>query len=425
MAASQLELLQAAMLQAWNGIVITDADAAAGYRVQFANPAFCAMTGYALEELTGRTLKMLQGPDTDPAVIGHLRECLREERFFEGTTTNYRKDGTPYIVRWNISPVRDGDGVLTNFVSVQQDITARVLSEQRSRLLTRAFDATSEPVMVADLDARIVFANKSYSDLTGYQVGELQGKTPVELGLETPEQGFCAALPGVLETGRVFRGRFVGRRRNGSTFHSEQTISLIREEPGRATHVVSVCRDVSDQVRREDALLEAASHDKLTGLYNRHHGEQLIDAAFRGAHEAGRCLAILMCDVDYFKQVNDRFGHAAGDRLLVDVARILRQSVRGTDAVIRWGGEEFLVILTNCAETPAFELGERIRLRVAGHEDAEVGRVSMSIGVASLAAEESVERLIARADSALYRAKHGGRNRVVVDRADGQPGEGR
>ncbi len=145
MSTSQLQLFQAAVMQSWNAIVITDADLAGGCRVQIANPAFCAMTGYTLEELRGRTLSMLQGPDTDAAVIEDLRTCLREARFFEGTATNYRKDGSSYIVRWNISPVRDDEGVLTHFISVQQDISEHVRTERENRLLARALRRHQRP----------------------------------------------------------------------------------------------------------------------------------------------------------------------------------------------------------------------------------------------------------------------------------------
>lgn len=416
MTASNLELFKAAVLQSWNGIVITDADAAASYRVQFANPAFCAMTGYSADELVGRTLKMLQGPDTDQAVIEHLRACLREERFFEGGTTNYRKDGTPYIVRWNISPVRDRNGVLTHFVSVQQDVTARVSAEQRSRVLEQAFEATSESVMVVDCGARIVFANRSFTGLSGFTLEELSGKTPLELGMETPEQGVSASLPKVLESGQLFLNRFLGRRRDGSTYHLEQSISPIRSGSDEITHFVVVCRDISEQVRREEALREVASRDKLTGLYNRHQGERLLEDGFKAAHASRRCMAVLMCDIDHFKRINDTFGHVAGDRILADVAAILRRSVRDSDAVIRWGGEEFLVVLGNCNQSPAFELAERIRARVGEYEDAEVGRVSISVGLASLMPDESLENLVARADAALYQSKHAGRNRTTVAR---------
>jgi len=172
MSTTHLQLFQSAVMQSWNAIVITGADLAAGGRVEIANPAFCTMTGYSLDELRGRTLKMLQGPDTDPAVIDHLRACLREARFFEGTTTNYRKDGSSYIVRWNISPVRDEDGVLTHFISVQQDISEYVRTERENRLLARAQAAA------IDLAERIRMRVAAYRD------AEI-GKVTLSLGLAT------------------------------------------------------------------------------------------------------------------------------------------------------------------------------------------------------------------------------------------------
>ncbi|MEA3393869.1 MAG: PAS domain-containing protein, partial [Pseudomonadota bacterium] len=163
MTTSELSLFRTAMLQAWNAVVITSADAAAGYPVQIANPAFCKMTGYSLEDLQGKSLKMLQGPDTDPVVLDRLRDCLKEARFFEGMTTNYRKDGSSYVVRWNISPVRDDDGELTHYVSVQQDLSDFVQSQENVRLLAQALDATSDPILMTDAHARITFVNSAFS----------------------------------------------------------------------------------------------------------------------------------------------------------------------------------------------------------------------------------------------------------------------
>ena len=121
-----------------------------------------------------------------------------------------------------------------------------------------------------------------------------------------------------------------------------------------------------------------------------------------------------MCDIDHFKRINDGFGHPAGDRVLRDVARILRQSVRSRDAVIRWGGEEFVIVLDNCPLPAAIELAERIRVRVSAHQDAEVGPVTLSLGVATRTQDEAIDPLIARADEALYKAKRGGRNQLSV-----------
>lgn len=409
-----LTLFEAAITQAWNAIVITDADVGASCRVQFANPAFLAMTGYSLDELRGQSLRILQGPKTDPNVIDELRLCLKEARFFEGTTTNYRKDGSSYTVRWSISPVRDDSGRVTNFVSVQQDISAYVQAEHTNRLLARALDATSDPVMLTDANARIIFANTAFAKSTGYTVDEIQGSTPALFKSGKHDETFYAAMRRSLASGRDFRATFINRRRDGTLYHAEQSISPIFDEKGCISHYVSVSKDITKRVEREQALLRAATKDKLTGLHNRHHGEKVLAEAYITARTLEHPLTLVMCDIDHFKQINDRFGHPTGDRILVELAGLLKQAVRSRDAVIRWGGEEFMIVLEDCAQKDAVDLAERIRDRVNAYEDAEVGSLSLSLGLATLAPDEAIDKLIARADSALYDAKRSGRNRLSV-----------
>lgn len=417
MSTSTLQLLQAAFLQSWNSIVITDAKR---LQVEFANPAFCAMTGYTMEELQGRTLRMLQGPDTDRAVIEHLHQCLNEARYFEGTATNYRKDGSSYLVHWNISPVRGDDGALTHFISVQQDVSAYIQSERKNRLLARALDAASDPVMLTDAAGRIIFVNTAFSHVTGYGADEVMGATPAVLRSGLHDEVFYSALHRSLAEGRDFRATFVNRRRDGSLFHAEQSISPVCDERGQVTHYVSVSKDISERVSKEQALLDAATRDPLTGLHNRRGGEKILAEAQADARKHGRPLSLLVCDIDHFKRVNDRFGHPAGDRVLRDVACMLRLAVRSRDAVIRWGGEEFVIVLDSCPEARAAELAERIRGRVEAHRDAEVGALTLSMGLATLLGGETVQQLVGRADAALYDAKRGGRNRWSVAR----PGSG-
>ena len=414
MSPPESRLFQAAVMQSWNAIVITDADLAAGCRVQIANPAFCAMTGYSPDELHGRPLTMLQGPETDPAVIAELRACLKEARFFEGTAINYRKDGSTYVVRWNITPVRDDDGVLTHFISVQRDISESVRAEREIRLLARALDAASDPILVTDARERIIFANTAFAAVTGYAPEELLGKTPALFRSGKHDTAFYADLRDSLARGADFRATFINQRRDGSLYHAEQSISPIYDEKGRVTHYVSVSKDISERVDMEQALRHAATRDTLTGLYNRRYGEHLIEDALTRADTSGEPLTLLVCDIDHFKRINDGFGHPTGDQVLRDTARILSQSVRSRDAVIRWGGEEFVILLDACPRGPAVELAERIRLRIHQHRHVEVGQVSLSIGLATRMPGESMEALIGRADAALYEAKRSGRNRLAL-----------
>ncbi len=403
-----------AFMQSWNSVVITTADKAAGYPVQIANPAFCQMTGYTLDELRGKSLKMLQGPETDPEVIGRLRECLNKGQYFEGMTTNYRKNGTSYMVRWNITPLSDDAGKITHFVSIQQDMTDYIRSQQRSRILAGALDATAEPVMLTDAAANIVFINNAFAEVTGYSVDALIGKTPAIFKSGHHDESFYRHLHQTLEEGQDFHAIFVNKRQDGDLYYAEQSISPIFDEKGKITHFVSVSKDVTDRVKAEQALLKSATQDKLTGLHNRNHGEELLRAAYLNALEEKAPLNLIMCDIDFFKKINDNYGHPVGDEVLREVADIVRKSVRGSDAVIRWGGEEFMILLHHCNQTAAAELAGRIRTRVESHQQATVGQVTISLGLATLQQHETLEQLIVRCDEALYKAKRDGRNRLSV-----------
>lgn len=167
-------------------------------------------------------------------------------------------------------------------------------------------------------------------------------------------------------------------------------------------------------------LLDArhdATHDALTGLANRRSAEERLEAWRADAVRHHEPLSVLALDLDHFKQVNDRHGHAAGDLVLQAVGRVLREQLRGGDLGARHGGEEFLVVLPHCARGEAIETAERLRQRIAATRvplDGDALRVTVSIGVASLAGDESLPALLARADAALYAAKARGRDRCVV-----------
>jgi diguanylate cyclase (GGDEF)-like protein len=172
-------------------------------------------------------------------------------------------------------------------------------------------------------------------------------------------------------------------------------------------------RTLESQVaERTSELQRVASTDMLTGLYNRRKLDEVLNYEIERVHRYGGELSIALLDIDHFKHINDTYGHPAGDRVLAAIASILRTGARNIDSVGRWGGEEFLVICPQTDLDGAAALAEQLRLRVAGAEFPEVGHKTCSLGVATLARDESVATLLARADAALYRAKQAGRNRV-------------
>ncbi|MBI1901764.1 MAG: GGDEF domain-containing protein [Planctomycetia bacterium] len=189
---------------------------------------------------------------------------------------------------------------------------------------------------------------------------------------------------------------------------------------GLATSVLAVVAVYYRLVANANRLLhEQASRDGLTGLYNHRAMIEVLDAE-RGRHTSRDAhLALLMVDIDFFKDVNDRFGHAVGDLVLQDMAQEIARSVRRTDCVGRFGGEEFLCILPNCPPPTAAAIAEQIRRGCEEHFFA-LGEdripITVSVGVASYDPEldEEVQSALRRADSALYKAKRSGRNQVCI-----------
>ena len=160
------------------------------------------------------------------------------------------------------------------------------------------------------------------------------------------------------------------------------------------------------------SMRRLAHTDMLTGLPNRRQGDERLSAELQRAQRYGRVFSVVMLDIDHFKALNDRYGHQAGDDVLVDLARYLAATLRGTDSVARWGGEEFLVIAPETGRADAERLAELLRAGIEQQLFAERFHVTASLGVASYRAGDSLAGLVARADAALYQAKNGGRNRV-------------
>jgi diguanylate cyclase (GGDEF)-like protein/PAS domain S-box-containing protein len=207
-----------------------------------------------------------------------------------------------------------------------------------------------------------------------------------------------------------------GLRADGTEFPIEVTISKINV--GHDVEMTAVIRDISERARMIDELSKAATHDSLTDLINRRHGVELIEKEINRSIRLNHTCTIAILDIDYFKQINDEYGHNAGDQILVEFSNEMMAAVRNIDMVCRWGGEEFVVMLpeTNCEQAKIW--AERTRKAVEQKttelESGEKVRITISVGIASLESNTSIKELVRQADDALYRAKDNGRNRVEI-----------
>jgi len=196
----------------------------------------------------------------------------------------------------------------------------------------------------------------------------------------------------------------------------ESRVEERTRELNRALHEVS---DLAAQLSKslQDVELLAVT-DRLTETYNRRKFDEVVVYEHQRAQHGQVPFSLIMFDIDHFKKVNDRFGHSVGDRVLYQLVRLVKSLIRQGDLLIRWGGEEFLILLPATELEESGHFAERIRQKVENESFGEVDSITISLGVAQLCAKDTTDDLIQRVDDALYRAKQGGRNRVVLCRQE-------
>ncbi len=293
----------------------------------------------------------------------------------------------------------------------------RAEMESRNRLLVAALEATINGVVITDRDATIRWANPAFSRLTGYSLEEAIGKRPAELvksGLQNQE--YYRKMWDTLLAGKPWRGEIINKHKDGGLYHEELSIAPVMNEAGVIKHFVGVKENISERKRLEEELQRLADTDPLTGLFNRRvFLERLLQETRRLKRMEHHSAALLMFDLDFFKQVNDNYGHATGDEVLRRFAEMLRSNLRNIDIAARLGGEEFAALLPGTLEEGGLMIAERLRKKVADASlDHKKGKVhfTVSTGIAQLSAEDSdYEDALHKADAALYQAKEQGRNR--------------
>jgi diguanylate cyclase (GGDEF)-like protein/PAS domain S-box-containing protein len=293
-------------------------------------------------------------------------------------------------------------------------------------------DDLFEGVYFVDADRRIVYWNKAAERITGYRSDEVVGR-------------FCAEgiLCHVDETGRRLCGgacplaatmKDRERRTTHIYLHHAQghrvpvrvASTPIQDPSGKIIGAVESFVEDSEWRVAEERIAELerfAFLDTLTELPNRRYLERTLDAKLEERNRYGWPCAVMLIDVDHFKSVNDEHGHGVGDSVLRMVARTLQRAVRGSDLAGRWGGEEFLVIVSNATPDTTVNVAERIRALVAASNLSAPASISVtvSVGAAVVSGGESAAQLVRRADESLYQAKHGGRNMVCVDGVSSRP----
>jgi len=211
-------------------------------------------------------------------------------------------------------------------------------------------------------------------------------------------------------------------RKDGSLIWIENVLSFLRDEEGRATAILGVSRDVTEQRRLREELRTLATTDPLTGAFNRRHFVGELRREMMRSDRYATPFSLVMLDIDRFKAVNDRLGHEIGDRVLKGVVDLIQQRIRASDLLARWGGEEFMILLGNTTLPQAMALAGDLLERLKSEPLPGIGLLTASFGVTQYQGHEGINALLTRVDNLMYRAKREGRARVAHDPAPaGEP----
>jgi diguanylate cyclase (GGDEF)-like protein/PAS domain S-box-containing protein len=370
--------------------------------------------GYSREELVGRSIESLVDERFKDGTFGDPDARPRDTRL---DLHARRKDGSEFPVEISLSPLETEEGTLVT--AAIRDITERRNAEVRLRHLAALVESSDEAIIGKTIDGRIVSWNRGAERLYGYSAKEVIGRSISLLMPEDRHHELEEILEQIGRGERIEHRETVRRHKNGGAIEVSLSMSPVIGPEGRVDGAAAISRDITERKQLESQLRFLADHDVLTGLFNRRRFIQELAHQVELSERYGQGGAVLILDLDNFKEINDSLGHGAGDDAVRAVGLALARRLRSSDVLARLGGDEFAVLL------PQGD-GENARTVAAGLLDALRGhpvflagrrvRITTSIGVALFGPGEGLdsEALLSNADIAMYHAKEAGRDRFEV-----------
>lgn len=294
--------------------------------------------------------------------------------------------------------------------------TPRILQEK----LLKANMKLSEFALIIDkyvitattkIDSTIVEVSKAFEQLSGYSKDELIGKKMSIIVNPKRDKTIIKDLWKTILDKQIWEGEIQNKTKDGKYYWLNQhIIPKINTNNDSIEQFISIGVDITAKKELE----KFASIDKLTGIYNRRMLDSFLQKEIEVSKRHKDNLPLIIIDIDFFKLVNDTYGHLVGDNVLKQLSKIISQNIRISDIFGRYGGEEFLIICTKTSENNAFVLAEKLRKEIENFKFDRVGYKTISLGISSLTNNDDIELLFKKADEALYKAKNSGRNKTVI-----------
>ena len=359
-------------------------------------------------------LKMIHPEDKQLITDLHNKVIKEKSRFFEIEHRIIKPDATvSYICQQGEVDV-DKDEQIIRLVGTLQDITERHDAEEAMRKLSLAVEHTADSIMITDHNGIIEYVNPAFVDCTGYTRTEVIGKRPNILKSDKLNQTFYQHMWKIILAGEVFSDVLVNRRKDGTLYYEEKTITPQKNAQGVITHFISTGKNITERMEAQQHLKYLAYHDGLTGLPNRTLLQDRLEQAIPRMNWHKRKIAVMFLDLDRFKIINDTLGHNIGDLLLKEAAERFEECIRQGDTVARLGGDEFAIILNDIASKDDVPpVAEKLTQSLANPFiiDNQELFVSTSIGISLFPQDgNDTQTLLKKADIAMYQAKAQGGN---------------
>lgn len=390
-------------------------------RILAVNEPFCRLFKVVADAVVGETLDRLRdvqwGEEGERAILEGLGEGRSDRSEFE--VRGQLGSAGERTLRLTAQPlpqevIAQGDKSEAMVLLEIKDLTEQRQIADYLHLQRTAMESAANAIFITNLDGVIEWANPAIARLSGFSLDEVIGQTPRIFKSGKQDLEYYEELWQTILSGKAWNGRVTNRHKLGHLYTVEQTVTPIVDKVRKVTHFVAIHEDITARIESEKRIAHMARHDFLTDLPNRFALDERLDLELDRAKRLGRRIAVLCLDLDHFKDVNDTFGHAAGDLLLMAVAERLKSSRRSVDMVARLGGDEFAIVLVDVEDPKSVVEITQSLLSDFQHPfeiDSRRMFVNASIGV-GVDAEGTVDKdeLMKQADLALYRAKEGGRN---------------
>ena len=406
------EIYRTLVNQAADAIVLIDGETL-GF-VEF-NAVAHEGLGYTREEFAALTLPDLQAELTSEQVRQRVAQNLEKGGSDQLEIAHRRKDGS--VRQTQVSSRSVNIRGRAYLLAIWRDITERKKAEEQIKLAASVFHDANEGILITDAEGVVINANLAFTEITGFRRDEVIGKTPGVLKSKRQNRAFYAKLWQQLLQTEHWSGELWNRRKSGEEYAEQLSISAVKDAAGKITHYVGIFTDITEHKQQQEQIERLAYYDELTRLPNRVLLADRMQQAIARADRMNRIVAVCYLDLDGFKPINDRYGHKAGDGVLMEISRRLQEFVRPEDTVARLGGDEFVLLLTDLSNEqesePILARALEIVTQPCALQDGAQVTVSASVGITFYPTDHNDSDVLLRhADQAMYQAKQLGRNRM-------------